>query len=184
MGYSFAPAASPIIGGLISQYFGWPSIFYFLGVIAVLVLFLATCFLHETCRWQVGNGSVPPNRWNRPLMDLIWPPNIPPDHDTCVPPKRRSTVLQTIKLAFRKQDLSLILFQATLFGGYIAIIIIIPFLFAQKFHFTILKIGAAHLFYALGGFTSRWTLHPLMDANIRRHSRLTGTNKQSEQGAH
>lgn len=73
----------------------------------------------------------------------------------------------------------LILFQATLFGGSIALIVTIPVLFAKKFHFNLLEIGATHLAYSLGGFTSRWIFVPLSDANIQRHKRLAGVTEET-----
>ena len=182
--YSLAPATCPIIGGLLAQYFGWPAIFYFLGVLSALVLVLVTLFHHETCRAQVGDGSVPPKIWNRPLMDILWPPpSITPKIETRFLPKRRLTPLQTIKLAFRRPAVLLIIFQAILFGGSIAVIITIPVLFAKKFRFNILEIGATHLAYALGGFTSRWIFVPLSDANIKRHKRLAGVSEDSDQSS-
>lgn len=183
VGYSIAPIVSPIIGGLLSQIFGWPSIFYFLAAVAGVVLLLATTVLPETCRGQVGNGSVPPKRWNRPMMELFWPPSSPPPaYDTCIPPKRRSTILQTMQLAFRKQNFLLILFQAILFGGSMAIIVTIPLLFTARFHFNVLEVGATHLSYAVGGFTSRWIFGPLMGANMRRHKRLAGVGEETQFG--
>ncbi|KAJ5907794.1 MFS general substrate transporter [Penicillium taxi] len=183
VGYSIAPAVSPLIGGLLSQFFGWSSIFYFLATVAGVVLILVTIVLPETCRGQVGNGSVPPKRWNRPIMELLWPPSSPPpEYDTCIPLKPRSTILQTIQIAFRKQIFLLIIFQAILFGGSIAIIVTIPVVFTARFHFNVLEVGATHLSYAIGGFTSRWIFGPLMAANTRRHKRLAGVGKETQFG--
>ncbi|KAJ6001524.1 hypothetical protein N7522_006751 [Penicillium canescens] len=152
VGYSIAPVVSPLIGGLLSQFFGWPSIFYFLAAVAGVVLLLVTTVLPETCRGQVGNGSVPPKRWNRPMMELFWPPSTsPPEYDTCIAPKQRSTILQTIQIAFHKKVFLLIVFQAILFGGSIAIIVTIPLVFTARFHFNVLEVGATHLSYAMGG---------------------------------
>ncbi|KAJ6096099.1 MFS general substrate transporter [Penicillium sp. IBT 16267x] len=182
--YTLAPVTCPIVGGLLAQKFGWPSIFYFQGVIAAFLLILVALFHHETCRAQVGNGSVPPKRWNRPLIDIFWQrPAISPNLETSVLLRRRLTPLQTIKLAFRMPAFLLILFQATLFSGSIALIVTIPVLFAKKFQFNILEIGATHLAYALGGFTSRWIIVPLSDANIQRHKRFAGVTEGSDQSS-
>jgi MFS family permease len=182
--YSLAPITCPIFGGLLAQYFGWPGIFYFQGVLAALLLVLVIFFHHETCRAQVGDGSVPPKIWNRPIMNILrLLPSTNPNFETQFLPKRRLTPFQTIKLAFRRPALLLILFQAILFGGSIAIIITIPALFVRRFHFNVIELGATHLAYALGGFTSRWIFVPLSDANIERHKRLAGVNEESEQSS-
>ncbi|KAJ5993290.1 MFS general substrate transporter [Penicillium sp. IBT 35674x] len=180
LAYTLAPVTCPILGGLLAQNLGWPSIFYFQGILAGFLLVLVASFHHETCHAQVGNGSVPPKRWNRPLIVIFWQkPAVSPDFETRVLLKRRLTPLQTMKLAFRTPIFLLILFQATLFGGSIALIVTIPVLFARKYHFNLLEIGAAHLVYALGGFTSRWIFVPLSDANIQRHKRLAGVTEEA-----
>lgn len=180
LAYTLAPVTCPILGGLLAQNFGWPSIFYFQGVLAGFLLILVASFHHETCRAQVGNGSVPPKRWNRPLIDILWQkPAGSPNLETRVLLKRSLTPFQTIKLAFRMPAFLLILFQAILFGGSIALIVTIPVLFAREFHFNLLEIGAAHLAYALGGFTSRWIFVPLSDANIQRHKLLAGMTEET-----
>jgi MFS family permease len=183
VGFSIAPVVSPIIGGLLSQFFGWPSIFYFLAAVAGVVLLLATTVLPETCRGQVGNGSVPPKQWNRPIMELLWPPSGPPPaYDTRIPPQRRSTILQTMQIPLRKQTFLLIISQAILFGGSMAIIVTVPLLFTARFHFNILEVGATHLSYAIGGFTSRWIFGPLLSVNMRRHKRLAGVGDDDQSG--
>jgi MFS family permease len=180
--YSIAPITCPIVGGLLAQYFGWPGIFYFQGVLAALILVAVVFFHRETCRAHVGDGSVPPRAWNRALKDILWPPPITsPNLETRFLPKRRLTPFQTIKLAFKKPAMLLIISQAILFGGSIAIIITIPAVFTKKYHFNLVELGATHLAYAAGGFTSKWTFTLLSSANIRRHKQLIGGNEESEQ---
>lgn len=54
------PTVSPILGGLLSQYFGWRAIFRFLAGFAAPVFALLLVFLPEDCHKIVGNGSMPP----------------------------------------------------------------------------------------------------------------------------
>ncbi|CAG8932826.1 unnamed protein product [Penicillium salamii] len=183
VGYSIASIASPLIGGILAQFFGWPSIFYFLAAVAGVGLLLVTTIFPETCRAQVGNGTVPPKPWNRPIMKLFWPPSTsPPEFDTRIPPKRRSSILQTIQIAFHKKVFLIMISQAVLFGGSVAILVTIPLVFTSKFHFNILEVGATHVSYAIGGFTSRWIYAPLMSANIKRHKRMAWVGKEPQSG--
>ncbi|WP_077216766.1 MFS transporter [Piscirickettsia litoralis] len=45
---SFAPAIGPVIGGVLSHYFGWRSNFLVLLLIVVIILFLSYLYLPET----------------------------------------------------------------------------------------------------------------------------------------
>lgn len=64
MGYAGAgilcgPAFGPTIGGILSQYLGWRSIFWFLAIFSGVLLVLFAFLFPETCRNVVGNGSIP-----------------------------------------------------------------------------------------------------------------------------
>lgn len=68
-GVMVAPALGPVIGGLLSRFLGWRSVFWFLVIISggYLVLFMVA--MPETARKIVGDGSVVPKEWWR--MSLI-----------------------------------------------------------------------------------------------------------------
>lgn len=62
-GVMLAPAIGPTIGGLLAQYLGWRSIFWFLTIISGSYLAVYALFMPETSRKVVGNGSIPPLDW-------------------------------------------------------------------------------------------------------------------------
>lgn len=49
----------PVFGGILSQYLGFRSIFWFLTILSGLSLLSILCFLPETMRTVAGNGTVP-----------------------------------------------------------------------------------------------------------------------------
>jgi len=62
-GIMLAPAIGPTIGGLLAQYLGWRSIFWFLSIISGVYLVVYVLFVPETSRKVVGDGSILPSDW-------------------------------------------------------------------------------------------------------------------------
>lgn len=62
-GIMLAPAIGPTIGGLLAEYLGWRSIFWFLAIISGSYLVAYALFMPETSRKIVGDGSIPPSDW-------------------------------------------------------------------------------------------------------------------------
>ena len=60
-----APALGPTIGGLLTQYLGWRSVFWFLTIISGGYLLIYIVFMPETHRKIVDDGSVLPQQWWR-----------------------------------------------------------------------------------------------------------------------
>jgi MFS family permease len=65
------PSLGPIIGGLLAQYVGWHFIFWFLVIVAGVVFAPLALFFPEACRKIVGDGSIPPVKWNRCYTNII-----------------------------------------------------------------------------------------------------------------
>lgn len=60
-----APALGPVIGGLLSKFLGWRSVFWFLVIISASYLLVYIIAMPETARKIVDDGSVPPKEWWR-----------------------------------------------------------------------------------------------------------------------
>lgn len=58
-GFQLGSALGPTLGGVLSQYFGWRSIFWFLLIASGTFLVIYIIFVPETGRSVVGNGSIP-----------------------------------------------------------------------------------------------------------------------------
>jgi MFS family permease len=71
-GVMMGPALGPVIGGLLSQYLGWRSVFWFLVVISGSYLVVFTLFQPESHRKIVGDGSIiPVESWRLSVLQYI-----------------------------------------------------------------------------------------------------------------
>ncbi|KAH6632540.1 multidrug resistance protein [Chaetomium tenue] len=71
---NLGPALAPLIGGAILGGSGsWQWIFWFLLLCGALELLLLLFLLPETARGIVGNGSLRPPAWRRPLLSVLVP---------------------------------------------------------------------------------------------------------------
>ena len=66
-----APTVGPILGGVLSQYLGWRSIFWFLAISSAVMFGFLLVFLPETCRNIVGDGSIRPHPMYRTFKQLF-----------------------------------------------------------------------------------------------------------------
>ncbi|KAL1841171.1 hypothetical protein VTJ49DRAFT_7340 [Mycothermus thermophilus] len=180
-GINIGPALSPVLGGILAEYLGWPAIFWFCLIYAAVWLIPYTLAVPETCRAVVGNGSIPPRGWNMTLLDLVSchgrdPNNQNPDQDATAPRRqwRIPNPLNALKVAFEK-DISLLLFYNTMI--YLVFILIAATLsteLAEIYHLTDLQIGLCYLPYGIGCCVAAIAQGYILDANYRRTARKIG----------
>ncbi|EJD49083.1 MFS general substrate transporter [Auricularia subglabra TFB-10046 SS5] len=71
IGPMVGPGVGPIIGGLLAEHLGWRAIFWFLAIFAACVGILLILIYPETLRVLVGNGSIYPPWYSRPVFPFL-----------------------------------------------------------------------------------------------------------------
>ncbi|TVY73194.1 Itaconate transport protein, partial [Lachnellula suecica] len=179
MGALLGQVLGPIMGGLLNKFLGWRAIFWFLFIFSAVVLLLFLVLLPETCRAVVGNGSIPPQKWNISLLTYLkqrsllksstaLPPSPPPL------PSKRPNLLASLKIIFSKQGSLLLLYTGFIFSGFYTITAALPAAFAKNYGFNSLQIGLCYIPFGCGSLTSAILTGKTVDWNFRRHARILG----------
>lgn len=146
LGPQVGPALGPIVGGVLAEKLGWRSIFWFLCIMSAVCFALIVIFLPETLRRLVGNGSVIPSPFYRPLVPIVGKGRV--DRDAPKPPK--PTLNNPLRLFFYLDVLNLLLFNAILYAVFYAVNTTISTIFASKYPF-LNEIDIGLCFLAIGG---------------------------------
>ena len=180
MGIALGPALGPVIGGLLDHFLGWRAIFWFLVILSGASFITVLIVFPETCRALVGNGSVIPPPWNRPLWSFAAPrsrfqaPTIPPDHSTIQPLKRRPNPISSLLIATQKETGMILLYGGLMYSGYMAVLSTLSTQLSTRYRFNSIQVGLCYLPLGLGSISSRWTVGKLLDWNFRREARIQG----------
>ncbi|KAF5022251.1 hypothetical protein F66182_5690 [Fusarium sp. NRRL 66182] len=181
-GVNVGPALSPVLGGLLSHYLGWPAIFWFCVIFSVVWLVPFILSTPETCRNVVGNGSVAPQRWNRSLLDLyrhredVTSQNVPKRELKCPNP------LKTLYIVFEKEMAIILLVSATIYIGFILTAATLSTLFKEIYGYNDLQVGLCYLPYGFGCAVAVLGQGYVLDWNYRRIAKKIGFTIDRKRG--
>lgn len=173
----------PTIGGLLAQYLGWQSIFWFLAIFSAVMLLACILFFPETCREVVGNGFIRPTGMDQSVY--IWY-----QHRVTRGPRfvGRKTVhgktlakkrnypnpLPTFRIVLQKESAAILLYNGLFFTGMMVVISAIPTLYGETYGLDEIKIGLCYLSNGSGSLVASLTMGHVVDWNFRRHSKRLG----------
>lgn len=172
---------SPILGGLISQYWNWHGIFWFLLAFSGAFFVPLLLFFPETCRKVVGDGSIPPPRLNQNFTDKIRHANRA-KAGMKVDEERQAELRKNYKLRFPNPLSTLVVLldpetAIILLGAGFALLNFYAVStgastnFSRVYGFDDMQVALMFIPIGVGGIISAFTTGKAVDWNYRRHAR-------------
>ena len=164
----------PVFGGILSQYLGFRSIFWFLAIISGISLLSILIFLPETLRPIAGNGTVPLHGLHKP-----WIYYITGNKDTqagAVPSGTKKqvtlkTVFEPLTFLAEKDVFITLFFGAVVYTVWSMVTSSTSSVFEATYGLNTLEVGLTFLGNGFGCMSGSYTIGYLMDFNHKRTER-------------
>lgn len=181
-GNFMGPAIGPIIGGLLAQYLGWRSTFWFLVIASGAFLLPLLFFLPETARNVVGDGSGPVQSWNRPFIHYIFPQKYATRPSTSSSSETESddsiqkvkqkvrfpNPLHPLKVVWRVNSIIILVVTGIIMAGNMTVLSSITETYTDLYGLDELEIGLCYIAMGCGSIVASVTTGRMLDWNYKR----------------
>jgi multidrug resistance protein len=191
-GTMLGPALGPVIGGILAQFLGWRSIFWFLVIVAGCFLVPFALTVPETGRNVVGNGSIPPQGWNMTFVEWRRLRKEEKSSDglsrTATAEGRRlvqaqlargrklrwPNPLKTVHIIMEKDMAVVLFYNALIYTAFYDIMASIPQLFQEIYRFNDLQIGLCYIPFGCGCAVASFVNGRMLDRNYKKVAKEVG----------
>lgn len=142
-------AIGPAVGGVLTEYLGFRSIFYFLFILGSMALTTIVVLLPETLRTLAGNGTICLHGWHRPLsyriIALPRPGLEPTTKAVRLKPSLQGMILSPIRMLCEKDILVTLLFGSVVYTVWSMVTASTTRLFQAHYRLSNMAVGFAFL---------------------------------------
>ncbi|KAH9205326.1 major facilitator superfamily domain-containing protein [Leptodontidium sp. 2 PMI_412] len=166
----FGHVTSPVLGGMLTQFFGFRSIFWFQLALSGLSFILVVLFLPETLRNIAGNGTIKLKPYQQPLLAII---ESSPDArfnanpDTITLPLTFMSFVEPLFLLSHMDILGTIIFGAIAFATVVVVISTTALFLETYYHLSTLLVGLAFLPSAAGTLLGFFFISCFLDRDYK-----------------
>ncbi|KAK8106860.1 MFS general substrate transporter [Apiospora kogelbergensis] len=190
-GIMLGPAVGPILGGVLSQYLGWRSIFWFLLIAGGVYLAVYAVAVPETARKVVGNGSVAPRAWwNKSLLqkharrkvvgngseEMSLAAGLPK------PRLRFPNPMKSLFIIIEKDCAVILLYNAIIYASWYTVTANLANLLKNVYNLDTLQIGLCYVPFGVGAALSIVANGRLQDWNYARTALAHGFTVDKKRG--
>ena len=164
----------PVFGGILSQYLGYRSIFWFLTIMSGISLLSILVFLPETLRTVAGNGTVPLHGFNKPWIYCITGQKEAKEDSIPTLAKKKvtwKTVFAPLGFLVEKDVFITLFFGAIVYTVWSMVTSSTSDLFESRYGLDSLEVGLTFLGNGFGCMSGSYSIGYLMDYNHRRTER-------------
>jgi multidrug resistance protein len=191
-GTMMGPALGPVMGGILAQFLGWRSIFWFLVIVAGGFLVPFTLTVPETGRNVVGNGSIPPQGWNMTVLEWL---RLRKEQNSTTRLSRNETAegrrlaqaelakgrklrwpnpLKTVHIIMEKDMAVVLFYNSLIYTAFYDIMASIPQIFQEIYDFNDLQIGLCYIPFGCGCALASFINGRMLDRNYKKVARQIG----------
>jgi hypothetical protein len=141
-------SVGPVFGGILTQFLGFHSIFWFLAIMGSISLLLILLFLPETLRTIAGNGTVRLVGIQKPFICSIRPQtDVLTEFDPNAPKPRITiaSIFSPLKFLVEKDVFITLFFGSIVYAVWSMVTSSTTALFQERYHLSNLLTGVAFL---------------------------------------
>ncbi|KAJ4469289.1 major facilitator superfamily domain-containing protein [Lentinula aciculospora] len=171
-GIGLGDAVGPVLGGAFAQFTGYHGIFIFLLAISATLLALIITILPETLHSIVGNGSILPTWYLRPLLPWLLPSQATAVGDpNSLLPARRLDIFGPIRLLKQPDVLCCLAFTGICYMVWQMSMVATSAQYSSQYHLNEFSIGLTYISNGIGELVGSLLMGRILDHEYRRQLR-------------